>query len=655
MVLSACSLSKSIKDGKTAHAQKQYAVAVEMLESQIESVSDPAEYAELAYLLGESYKFLNDSENSLKWFIEAAQNGYGADAFWEMAYALKKKERYEDAILSFLRLEKMTSRTELIRKEIEKCRQARKWTDSRGEHNYILEPLLLNTPESDYAPYVLNGRFLVFTSDRREAEGETYQWTGNSFSDLYISEIGQYDVTRFEAPVNSEHNEGTATFSTDGDEIYYTRCFSEVGDSHCRIMRSLNLSGAWTAGEPAFRMKSGVNYGDPMLIENDEVLIFSSNDPTGIGGHDLYYSVREDDGTWSDPELMPPYLNTIGEERFPTWDGQTLYFSSDHLPGLGGLDIYKTSLQEDGSWSSPENLLQPINSSEDDYSYVIVPEEVYPENVILHSFFTSTRGVYGNDDIYSLTELRPEGERKEEAEEEVEIAAEEPVSKSLFLRVKVTEKIFAMPDNPNSYVVGKRSVEGASLKVGYSENEDVMTTDDNGFVLLELDTLFTYDLLAGKRGYLNKGEAFDVIDEDLSGYNDGHIFDVELEIERIFEGVEITLENIYYDFDEYFIREDAKPALNYLIEVLDDNPAIRIELSSHTDCRGEVDYNQELSQNRATAAINYISDTGGIDISRLRAVGYGESRPEITCLCEDCSEDEHQINRRTTFKILQNG
>ena len=312
LVLSACSLSKSIKDGKTAHAQKQYAVAVDMFESQIESVSDPAEYAELSYLLGESYKFLNDSENSLKWFIEAAKNDYGPDAYWEMAYALKKQERYEDAILSFLRLEKMTSRTELIRKEIEKCRQARKWTDSQGEHNYILEPLLLNTPESDYAPYVLNGRFLVFTSDRKAAEGETYRWTGNSFSDLYVSEIGKYEVSPFEAPINSEHNEGTATFSIDGNEIYYTRCFSEVGDSHCRIMRSQNLSGAWTVGEPAFRMKPGVNYGDPMLIENDEVMIFSSNDPSGIGGHDLYYSVREDDGSWSDPELMPPYLNTIG-------------------------------------------------------------------------------------------------------------------------------------------------------------------------------------------------------------------------------------------------------------------------------------------------------------------------------------------------------
>lgn len=657
LLISACTLSKAVRDGRTAHQQKQYSLAVEMLEKEIGKTSpDSKEYAEISYLLGESYKYLNDSDNSLKWFIEAAKNDYGPDAYWEMAYALKKKERYEDAILSFRKLSQMTSRQDVIRKEIEKCRVARRWTDSEGSHDYMLEAIVLNTPESDYAPFVLNGSFIVFTSDRfipSSEEEDTYKWTGNSFSDLYISQIGRYEAIPFDENINTPHNEGTAAFSADGSEMYFTRCFSEVGDSYCRIMRAFQDGGSWTSGEPAFSMKPRVNYGDPMLIENDEVLLFTSDDPTGIGAHDLYYSVRQDDGSWSSPELMPSYLNTIGEERFPTWHDGNLYYSSDHFEGFGGLDIYKTTLNEDGTWSQPENMMQPINSSEDDYSFVVVPKETYQPGIKLHAFFTSTRGIFGNDDIYSLMEIVEEEDMdisEPVAEEDTEV---EVVSKSFFLRAKVVEKIFVMPDNPNSYVVGQKPVEGASIKISGIEEEAVLVTDESGEIFIEADTSTNYHFLAGKQGYLNNGTAFTLAERDLSPYGDGHIFEIELEIEKIFEGVEITLENIYYDFDEYFIREDAKPALDYLVKVLNDNPAINIELSSHTDCRGEEDYNNELSQNRANAAIEYISVDGGIDPSRLSAVGYGESRPEIDCICEDCTEDEHQINRRTTFKILQ--
>jgi len=114
------------------------------------------------------------------------------------------------------------------------------------------------------------------------------------------------------------------------------------------------------------------------------------------------------------------------------------------------------------------------------------------------------------------------------------------------------------------------------------------------------------------------------------------------------------LENIYYDFNESFIRDDAKPSLNYLVKVLQDNPALNIQLSSHTDCRGDNDYNQQLSQRRAQAAVDYVASQANVGASQLSSVGYGESSPEINCqVCEECSEDEHQINRRTTFKILR--
>jgi outer membrane protein OmpA-like peptidoglycan-associated protein len=133
--------------------------------------------------------------------------------------------------------------------------------------------------------------------------------------------------------------------------------------------------------------------------------------------------------------------------------------------------------------------------------------------------------------------------------------------------------------------------------------------------------------------------------------NPVYTFNMEIVMEPIFEDREIVMQDIYYDYDEWFIRDDAKPALEALAKMLKDNPQLRIQLSSHTDCRGELDYNQDLSQKRAQSAVDYLVSQG-IPVSRLVPVGYGESRLDVQCACETCSEEEHQQNRRTTFKIL---
>ena len=654
LMMSACSLGKKIQDGRTAHQQKQYALAVEMLEKEAARESDnPEVYAEISYLLGESYKYLNNSDQSLRWFIEAAKNDYGAGAYWEMGYALKKKERYGDAILSFRRLEKLTQgRTNDIRLEIEKCRQAQILMALPGEKEYILKALALNSQDSDYAPAIWNGSTLVFTSDRRDLiSGDRYAWTGNSFSDLFISEVGVYAPAVFEGGINTPANEGTATFSQDGKTMYFTQCHSDIGDSYCRIMRSDMEGKSWSRPVEAMPMKHRVNYGDPVLIEEDEVLIMSSNDPTGIGGHDLYYSVLEDDGSWSVPELMPAYLNSLGEERFPTWDGKKLYYSSDFFTGLGGLDIFSTSLNDDGSWTKPENLLAPFNSPEDDYSYVMVQKEYLEPGLRMQGFFTSTRGIYGNDDIYSIVELRPEGEQEIEdtltTEELIEKA-----DKTFFLNIKVVEPLYAIPDNPNSFEVGNRPVSEASVKISSGGKDLLLLTDTRGIVRLVLDSVEQRRIIVGKVGYLNQSTISDLKAEDREIWEDGHTAEVVVEIDKIYEGLEVTMENIYYDLDKDDIRDDAKPSLDALVDLLAENPMISIELNSHTDCQGADDYNQDLSQRRAQSAVAYMISKGVGD-DRLTARGYGESVLEISCVCDECSEEEHQINRRTTFKIVK--
>jgi len=656
IIYSSCSTTKKIKDGRTAFQQKQYAVAVNYLEADAERTQGSPEYAEIAYLLGESYKNLNESALSMKWYIEAAKNEYGPEAFWEMAYALKKNERYEDAILSFRRLDKMVDRRREIALEIEKCKQAQRWKQENSEHEYIVEAILLNSDESDYAPSIWQGNKIVFTSDRLENGTDTYAWTGNSYSDIYVSDIYEYQAIPLDDNINSPNNEGTSTFTSDGRTMYFTRCYSETGDSYCKIYRSELTDGGWSKPEEAFNMKSKVLYRDPVLIENDSVLIFTSNDQIGVGGHDMYYAILIDEHIWSEPELMPTYLNTIGQERFPTWDqeSKTLYYSSDHFTGLGGLDIFKSTLREDGSWSKPENLLPPFNSSEDDYGLVFIKGENLDPQLKSKAFFTSTRGAYGNDDIYSLIEEYPE-DYVPPVDTIAEVAEVEDVEeeKTFFLRIQILEKLYAIQDNPNSYVVGSRKVGGASLKIESESISDIYQTDGNGYVVIPMDSSKQYNLLAGKEGYLNNQEIYDVVDQELEDKPDGFVFEKEIVIDRVFQGIEIVIDNIFYDLDKSEIREDAKPALDKIIGILKENPKLVIELASHTDCQGEDEYNLGLSDRRAAAALDYIKTQGLISGDRLSSVGYGETNYEIACECQSCTEEEHQINRRTTFKILR--
>jgi len=654
----ACSTTKKIKDGSTAYQQKQYAKAVDFLLDEINGLKEGELYADLAYKLGDSYKNLNQSSESLTWFVEAAKNNHSPDAFFEMAYALKKNERYEDAILSFRRLKKMIGREREIDLEIEKCKEAQRWRQEGQDHQYILEAILSNSNQSDYAPSILDGKTLVFTSDRLYDDSETYEWTGNAFSDIYVSEIDDYRVRPLEGRVNTDHNEGAASFSEDGTIMFYTRCYSRTGDSYCRIYRSQLEASGWGPGEEVFKAQPKVHYRDPVLIENDSVLVLTSNNPIGVGGNDLYYSVLLDGDEWSEPELMPTYLNTVGQERFPTWDAMQnkLYYSSDYLTGLGGLDIFETQLKEDGSWSRPTNLQSPFNSSEDDYGLVYVADQHRSPELKSQAFFTSTRGVYGSDDIYSIVEEHPEGyvPRLDSSSIVVsEIDSSEAEQKSFFLKVQIMEKLYAIQDNPNSYVVGSRILGGASIKVSTSSGSKVLETDGDGIVVISVDSSDVFDLLAGKQGYLNKQHTFLISEEEKVDKPDRFVFETTIIIDRIFEGIEIVIDNIYYDLDKDDIREDAKPALNQIIKILEENPQVKMELASHTDCQGEDGYNLDLSQRRATSAVSYIMAQSGVDGGRLTSVGYGETKFEIGCECDSCTEEEHQINRRTTFKVIR--
>jgi len=200
-------------------------------------------------------------------------------------------------------------------------------------------------------------------------------------------------------------------------------------------------------------------------------------------------------------------------------------------------------------------------------------------------------------------------------------------------------------------VIGKTTMPKTPVDISSIISNEGLQTDDNGRFFMDLSDNTSYDISITKDGYFNKIVELELENIQEKASEDTTI-NIEILMDKIFVGKEIVLENIYYDFDKSTIRKDAIPALDELSSMLRNNPDINIELSAHTDCIGTAFYNINLSQSRALSVTTYLIDEG-ISKDRLVAKGYGKSKPAVDCKCDDCTEDQHQTNRRTAFKIIE--
>lgn len=336
-------------------------------------------------------------------------------------------------------------------------------------------------------------------------------------------------------------------------------------------------------------------------------------------------------------------INTQGNEQFPSLDGDTLYFSSDGLEGMGGLDIFRTHPLSNGRYTAPKNLRMPVNSAADDFAFAVLRREGSGADAKMMGYFSTARpGGAGSDDIYTYTKrvLPPPPPDPT------------PIEYRNILDVTVVEKIFADPANPRSPVLGVKPLPNASIIASIGDQSRTVNTDEEGRLSLVLVDDQLYNFRAERPDYLAAEGRFSSRNLPRDPDAPEQRYELELELEKIFRNQEIVLNNIYYDFNKSFIRDDAKPTLDNLTSILQRNPTIRIELGSHTDCRGRAAYNQQLSQERAQAAVDYLVQQG-IAPDRVTAKGYGKDQPIEDCLCERCSEEQHQRNRRTTFRILE--
>ncbi len=632
-----------IDSGSLAYERKQFYKASELFAQEYYAADEGLDRAQKAYFAGMSLEKANLPDKATEWYERAVNDGYGPTALREYAYSLKTNEHYEEASEVFRQLVDQVMDNSRFKQEIRACEMSRVWLIEAESSVVELEEMSMNTSFSEYTGSISTDGKLLFTSDRpRNKNSNDYNWTGNYFTDLYLYDPELETLMPFDQEINQEFNDGAGALSIDMTTLIFTRCGRQDQDlSHCQLYMSRWENGAWATAERLAFQDERYNYGQPSLSDDGELLLFSSNASDAIGGYDLYVSQRNNDGTWSAPNNLGNRINTEYDELTPFFRGDTLYFGSDGHLGMGGLDIFKSFRTEDRQWSVPENLGAPYNSGFDDYGYLIDPMRERS------GYLTSNRNTgRGSDDIYAWTIGVPQDVFVQVPDDSTEAADDIVYDYSLSIYVK--SPVYADLSDHRSETGEYRGLKNVNIllddmEVGFTSAKGIYITEG------EWDRVYTFSF--EKDGFFSQVLSFDPSTIQRDPASPSQVVNLVVEMDRIFEGREITLDNIYYDLDKWDIRDDARPALDQLAELLVRNPNINIELSSHTDCRGEDDYNLVLSQKRAQSVVDYLTSKG-ISNTRLRPKGYGESKLINGCACTSCTEEEHQINRRTAFAVI---
>lgn len=665
--LSGCKHWFYVQSADDAFYSKEYTVAAKLYQEEYEEAKDQFTKAATATKIADAFRLSNKTIEAEQWYQRALNYSSDPEVTYKYGQMLKSNQKYEDAKATFKEYAYNNPlQRAKAKKQIRSCDLALEWQEE-NEHIEVINLKDVNSPNSDYAPVWYEGEYLLFSSARAEAKGEDIVgWTGENHADLFISE--KMPNNRFGPPtvlndtICSIYSEGTATFTPDFRTIYFTRCGSKTeSNDYCNIYKSTqDASGDWSAPKVIYLFDSdSLNVGQPFLSPDGKQLYFSANGPDSFGDKDIYVS-QKINNDWGIPKNLGPAINTDGYEGFPYIhsDGKLYFASSGHM-GMGGLDLF--SAEKTGkSWGNITNLQHPYNSAADDFSIVfnpyIEPEEI--DNVETKGYFASTRkGGVGNDDIYQFVVTIPPPiveppitEIDTTTPPEVEI----DLTDKYILNVTVNRKDLADSQNPNSAIIGQVPVANAIVEVlGLNVESNLaerVISNENGKMQIEIEASSEYKVTGSSNGFFAQSKVITTNKDSQSGKTTE--LNVDLLLDQIFTQQEIVLDNIYYDLAKADIREDAKPVLDKLAEVLRDNPEIIVEFGAHTDSRGTKNYNETLSQDRAQSVVAYLISRQ-ISANRLLARGYGES--QLVNDCEDgvqCSEEEHQENRRTTFKVV---
>lgn len=482
----------------------------------------------------------------------------------------------------------------------------------------------VNSNFADFAPVVsADGSLLIFTSRRPISEKEIKKSKASS-EHIYSSEFNR--STRLHGPASmlSEEvnikirNNSAIALSPDGQRmLVYHDDFNGNGDIYESVLKGTEWTRPVNMGQ---QINSTYHESSATLSPDGKTIYFVSDRPGGVGGRDIWYCRKDAQGKWSEAVNLGEPVNTLFDEEgvFMHADGKTLYFSSNNAQGMGGYDIYKSEYKND-KWNKPEHLGEPLNTSGDDVFFVV------EANGITGYYSSSMPGGYGDKDIYEVT-FTPVKKEKEE----------KPVGPkvTLFKGVVMDEEKLAPIE--------------AFIEIVDNEKHEVISTfnsnSSTGKFLVSLPGGKNYGIAVKAENYLFYSDNFNI--PDSAGY-------VEVEknvfLKRLAVGKKIILKNIFYEFNKATLGPESVSELDRMVTLMNENPALKIEISSHTDSKGSDEYNAKLSQARAQSVVDYLINKG-IAKDRLTAKGYGESQP----IEKNDTEEGRQMNRRTEFKILSN-
>lgn len=576
--------------------------------------------------IAECYRLSNRLVEAAPYYKAAIESGSKVDSIlFQLPFALKAAGNYAEAKKGFSDYAAnggKPAKVERCQREIENLNKIADLEKKKFWYE-ITNVDAVNTAGSEYGPFFHDGS-LYFASTK--GSSSIYGATGQPFTNIFSWKEGT-DVAGVQevSGINvAPQHEASPTITKDGKMMIFARSNDggRKGPKEVCLYLSRNVNGSWSTPE-----LMGINdleawNGAPSISPDGKTLYFASNRRGGKGGLDIYRTKMDENGKWGKVTNLGENINTPGDESFPfiTEDGK-LYFSSDGQPSLGGLDIFVATKKGDAT--VVENLGTGINTVSDDFGICWKSQT--------EGYFSSNRaGGKGDDDIYSFRDGK-----------------NDPRIVKFTTRAQAFQKDDKGKETPLPNTLVKL-LDDKNATIGET------TTDGEGYFTFNMEPSKNYTFYVEKEQYYTKRDPFTTVGkspafEDLVQKETVIDLNHKLVIDKIKLQQTFVVDNINYDYDKWDIRPDAALELDKIVEFLKDNPTITIELSSHTDSRGDDVYNMKLSQKRAESSKTYIVSKG-IKQERISSKGYGESKPLIA---DAATEEDFQKNRRTEFKIIK--
>lgn len=611
--------------------------------------------AMLNYKIGVCYLFSVQKVKSIEFYKKAFKlNKFvAADINYMLAQGYHLNLEFDKAIEEYNNFKRTLSPRELqewikiVKKKIQECNNGKELV--KNEVRVFIDNVgsAINSSYPDYSPIIsADESMMIFTSRRENTTGGGRD-PGDLkfFEDVYVSynKNGKWQkAENIGKPINSKYNDATVGLSPDGQELFIFNGRKMGGD----ILVCKLKGDKWTSPDDKTLQKyinTEYHESSASFSYNGKTMYFVSSKPDdSYGLHDIYISYLDEKGKWGRSENIGNVINTEYDEEgvFMHPDGRTLYFSSKGHNTMGGYDIFSSTLQDDGTWTTPKNLGYPINTPDDDVFFVISASG-------LHGYYSSPKeGGFGDHDIYMVTFMGPEKPLVQSNEDNLIASLANPVSETIIEKTVDIKTIrLTILKGIVTDELTKKPL-GASIELVDNEKNEVITTINSnsktGKYLISLPSGKNYGIAVKKENYLFHSENFDI--PKATAYQE---IVKNIELKNIAVGSKIILKNIFFDYARATLRPESHAELGRLSKLLSDIPTLKIEISGHTDNQGSLKTNTRLSDARAKAVVDFLIKQG-TKADRLTYKGYAYFQP----IASNDTDEGRQLNRRVEFKVL---